>query len=108
MKIIRDAKYGEILGAHIVGAHATEMIHELVVARENEFTVEEIDLAIHAHPTLSRGDRRGGAGLDGEDDSRLTASCGHAGNAGHVDTVVARSADADSPAVPQPGVDHPC
>ncbi|HLA90570.1 MAG TPA: dihydrolipoyl dehydrogenase [Gemmatimonadaceae bacterium] len=53
VKIIRDAKYGEILGAHIVGAHATELIHELAVARENEFTVEEIDLAIHAHPTLS-------------------------------------------------------
>jgi dihydrolipoamide dehydrogenase len=53
VKIIRDAKYGEILGAHIIGAHATEMIHELAVARENEFTVEEIDLAIHAHPTLS-------------------------------------------------------
>ncbi len=53
VKIIRDAKYGEILGAHIVGAHATEIIHELVVARANEFTVEEIDLAIHAHPTLS-------------------------------------------------------
>ncbi|MHB0950252.1 MAG: dihydrolipoyl dehydrogenase [Gemmatimonadaceae bacterium] len=53
VKIIRDAKYGEILGAHIVGPHATELIHELVVARENELTVEEIDLAIHAHPTLS-------------------------------------------------------
>ena len=53
VKIIRDAKYGEILGAHIVGAHATELIHELVVARENEFTVEEIELAVHAHPTLS-------------------------------------------------------
>jgi dihydrolipoamide dehydrogenase len=53
VKIIRDAKYGEILGAHIIGAHATEMIHELAVARENEFTVEEVDLAIHAHPTLS-------------------------------------------------------
>ena len=53
VKIIRDAKYGEILGAHIVGAHATELIHELAVARENEFTVEELDLAIHAHPTLS-------------------------------------------------------
>ena len=53
VKILRGAKYGEILGAHIVGAHATEMIHELVVARENEYTVEEIDLAIHAHPTLS-------------------------------------------------------
>jgi dihydrolipoamide dehydrogenase len=53
VKIIRDAKYGEILGAHIVGAHATEIIHELVVARENEFTVEEVDLAVHAHPTLA-------------------------------------------------------
>jgi dihydrolipoamide dehydrogenase len=53
VKIIRDAKYGEILGAHIVGAHATELIHELAVARENEYTVEEVDLAIHAHPTLS-------------------------------------------------------
>ncbi len=53
VKIIRDAKYGEILGAHIIGAHATEMIHELAVARENEFTVEEVDLAIHAHPTMS-------------------------------------------------------
>ena len=53
VKIIRDKKYGEILGAHIVASHASEMIHELVVARENEYTVEEIDLAIHAHPTLS-------------------------------------------------------
>ena len=53
VKIIRGAKYGEILGAHIVGAHATEMIHELVLARTNEFTVEEVDLAVHAHPTLS-------------------------------------------------------
>ena len=53
VKILRGKKYGEILGAHIVGAHATELIHELVVARENEYTVEEVDLAIHAHPTLS-------------------------------------------------------
>ena len=53
VKIIRDAKYGEILGAHIIGAHATELIHELAVARENEYTVEEVDLAVHAHPTLS-------------------------------------------------------
>ena len=53
VKIIRGKQYGEILGAHIVGSHATEMIHELVVARTNEFTVEEVDLAIHAHPTLS-------------------------------------------------------
>jgi dihydrolipoamide dehydrogenase len=53
VKIIRDRKYGEILGAHIVGSHASEIIHELAVARQNEYTVEEVDLAIHAHPTLS-------------------------------------------------------
>jgi len=53
VKIIREKKYGEILGAHIVGSHASEIIHELTVARENEYTVEEVDLAIHAHPTLS-------------------------------------------------------
>jgi dihydrolipoamide dehydrogenase len=53
VKIIRDKKYGEILGAHIVGGHASEIIHELAVARQNEYTVEEVELAIHAHPTLS-------------------------------------------------------
>jgi dihydrolipoamide dehydrogenase len=53
VKIIRGKKYGEILGAHIVGDHATELIHELCVARANEYTVEEVELAIHAHPTLS-------------------------------------------------------
>ena len=53
VKIIRDKKYGEILGAHIVGGHASEIIHELTVARENEYTVEEVELAIHAHPTMS-------------------------------------------------------
>jgi dihydrolipoamide dehydrogenase len=53
VKIIRGKKYSEILGAHIVGSHASELIHELTVARENEYTVEEIELAIHAHPTMS-------------------------------------------------------
>jgi dihydrolipoamide dehydrogenase len=53
VKIVRGRKHGEILGAHIVGAHATELIHELAVARANEFTVEEVELAIHAHPTLA-------------------------------------------------------
>jgi len=53
VKIIRGKEHGEILGAHIAGEHATEMIHELALARANEFTVEEIEFAIHAHPTLS-------------------------------------------------------
>ena len=41
------------MGAHIVGSHASELIHELTVARENEYTIEEIELAIHAHPTMA-------------------------------------------------------
>jgi dihydrolipoamide dehydrogenase len=53
VKILRDKRYDEILGAHIVGAQASEMIHELAVARENEYTVTEVELAIHAHPTMS-------------------------------------------------------
>ncbi|HEX6913424.1 MAG TPA: dihydrolipoyl dehydrogenase [Longimicrobium sp.] len=53
VKILHDPRYGEILGAHIVGPHASELIAELVVARENELTVESLDAAIHAHPTLS-------------------------------------------------------
>ncbi|MEZ4377812.1 MAG: dihydrolipoyl dehydrogenase [Gemmatimonadales bacterium] len=53
VKIIRDTQYGEILGAHVVSGHASEIIHELIMARTNEYTVEEVDLAIHAHPTLS-------------------------------------------------------
>ncbi len=53
VKIIRGKQYGEVLGAHIAGPHATELIHELALARANEYTVEEIELAIHAHPTLS-------------------------------------------------------
>jgi dihydrolipoamide dehydrogenase len=53
VKVIRDKKYSEILGAHIVGAHATELIGEFVVARHLEATVEEMDKAMHPHPTLS-------------------------------------------------------
>lgn len=53
VKIIRGTDYDEILGAHIVSGHASEMIHELILARTSEYTVEEVDLAIHAHPTLS-------------------------------------------------------
>jgi dihydrolipoamide dehydrogenase len=55
VKIIRDKKYSEILGAHIVGPHATELIAEFVVGRHLESTVEELEKAIHPHPTLSEG-----------------------------------------------------
>ena len=53
VKIVSDAKYGEILGAHIVGPQATELIAEAVAVLEFEGTVEEMMFTIHAHPTLS-------------------------------------------------------
>ena len=53
VKLIFDAKYGELLGAHILGAEATEMIAELGVAKTLESTVDGIAGTIHAHPTLS-------------------------------------------------------
>jgi len=53
VKVIRDKKYSEVLGAHIVGPHATELIAEFVVGRHLETTAEEMDRAIHPHPTLS-------------------------------------------------------
>ena len=53
IKVIRDRKYSEILGAHIVGPHATELIAEFVLGRHLESTMEEMEKAIHPHPTLS-------------------------------------------------------
>lgn len=53
VKIISDAKYGEILGAHMVGPEVTELLPELVLARTWELTTEEIARSVHAHPTIS-------------------------------------------------------
>ncbi len=53
VKIVADAKHGEILGVHIIGPQATELIAEAVAAMELEATVEELMFTIHAHPTLS-------------------------------------------------------
>jgi len=53
VKIVSDAKYGEILGVHIIGPQATELIAECVTAMELEATVEEMMFTIHAHPTLA-------------------------------------------------------
>jgi dihydrolipoamide dehydrogenase len=53
VKLIFDAKYGELLGAHILGVEATEMIAELGVAKTLETTVAGLAGTIHAHPTLS-------------------------------------------------------
>ena len=53
VKIVADAKYGEILGVHIIGPQATELIAEAVAVMELEGTVDELMFTIHAHPTLS-------------------------------------------------------
>ena len=53
VKIVSDAKYGEILGVHIIGPQATEIIAEAVTVLELEGTVEEMMYTIHAHPTLA-------------------------------------------------------
>ena len=53
VKVVSDAKYGEILGVHIIGPQATELIAECVTAMELEATVESMMFTIHAHPTLS-------------------------------------------------------
>ncbi len=53
VKIITDKKYGEILGAHMIGPEVTELLPELTLAQKNELTATEIGHNIHAHPTLS-------------------------------------------------------
>ncbi len=53
VKIIFDAKYGELLGAHLIGANVTEMIAEVVVARNLETTGHEMIKSVHPHPTMS-------------------------------------------------------
>jgi len=53
IKVVSDAKYGEILGVHIIGPQATELIAESVAAMELEATVEDLMWTIHAHPTLA-------------------------------------------------------
>lgn len=55
IKIVSGKKYGEILGVHIIGSHATELISEAVLAIEMEATVEELANIIHPHPTVSEG-----------------------------------------------------
>jgi dihydrolipoamide dehydrogenase len=53
VKIVADARYGEILGVHIIGPQATELVAEAIAVMELEGTVDELMFTIHAHPTLS-------------------------------------------------------
>ncbi len=66
IKLIFDAKYGELLGAHMIGANVTEMIAEIVVARKLETTGHEILKAVHPHPTMSEAIMEAAAAAYGE------------------------------------------
>ncbi|MBS1646053.1 MAG: dihydrolipoyl dehydrogenase [Bacteroidetes bacterium] len=66
IKLIFDAKYGELLGAHMIGANVTEMIAEIVVARKLETTGHEILKAVHPHPTMSEAIMEATAAAYGE------------------------------------------
>jgi dihydrolipoamide dehydrogenase len=66
VKMIYDAKYGELLGAHLIGYNVTEMIAEIVVARNLETTGHEIIKSIHPHPTISEAIMEASAAAYGE------------------------------------------
>ena len=66
VKVIFDAKYGEWLGAHMIGANVTEMIAEVVVARKLETTGHEIIKSVHPHPTMSEAIMEATAAAYGE------------------------------------------
>jgi dihydrolipoamide dehydrogenase len=66
VKIIADAKYGEILGAHLVGPDVTELLPELTLAHNAELTAEEIARNVHAHPTLSEALMEAAHGVEGQ------------------------------------------
>ena len=65
IKIIADAKYGEILGAHLIGPEVTELLPELALARTWELTPEEIARTVHAHPSLSESLMEAAHGVEG-------------------------------------------
>lgn len=65
VKVVASEEHGEILGAHIIGADATELIGEYGIAMKLEATVEEIHQTIHAHPTLSEALGEAAAAVDG-------------------------------------------
>jgi dihydrolipoamide dehydrogenase len=66
VKLIFDAAYGELLGAHMIGANVTEMIAEIVVARKLETTGHEIIKSVHPHPTMSEAIMEAAAAAYGE------------------------------------------
>lgn len=66
IKLVFDEQYGELLGAHMIGANVTEMIAELVVARKLETTAHELIKSVHPHPTMSEAIMEAAAAAYGE------------------------------------------
>jgi dihydrolipoamide dehydrogenase len=66
VKVVADAKYGEVLGVHIIGPYATEIIAECVTALELEATVDEMMFTIHAHPTVAEALLDGFSSVEGK------------------------------------------
>jgi dihydrolipoamide dehydrogenase len=66
VKLISDKKYGEILGAHMIGPDVTELLPELTLAHNAELTPEDIARNVHAHPTLSEAIKEAAHGLEGQ------------------------------------------
>ncbi|MBC7929338.1 MAG: dihydrolipoyl dehydrogenase [Rubrivivax sp.] len=65
VKVVSETKYDELLGVHIIGPHATEIIHEAIVAMHLESTAEELGRVIHAHPTVSEAVMEAAEGIHG-------------------------------------------
>ena len=65
VKLISDKKYGEMLGAHMIGPDVTELLPELTLARFAELTPREIARNVHSHPTLSEAVKEAAHGLEG-------------------------------------------
>jgi dihydrolipoamide dehydrogenase len=65
VKVVADSKYGEVLGVHIIGPQATELVAEAVTAMELEATIDEMMFTIHAHPTLAEAMLDGFGAVEG-------------------------------------------
>jgi len=65
VKLISDTRFGELLGAHMIGPDVTELLPELTLARQAELTADEIARNVHAHPTLSEAINEAAHGLTG-------------------------------------------
>jgi dihydrolipoamide dehydrogenase len=66
VKVISESKYDELLGVHIIGPHATELIAEACVAMQLESTAEELGRTMHAHPTISEAVMEAAEGIHGQ------------------------------------------